>query len=154
MNSVLNLKKQPEPFAPVPVPQSNPRFSRRTRLFALGVAVFVFVILPLWNYAESQMTWRAVFLANNQVYFGKLYAPWFSSTATLTHIYYLQMGQALQPQDANSANAAQPQIKLVKLGNELHGPQDEMVIPKQQILFWENLKSDSPVVKTIQSAAK
>jgi hypothetical protein len=40
---------------------------------------------------------------------------------------------------------------LVKLGNELHGPVDEMHISKAQILFYEDLKTDGQVVKAIQA---
>ena len=41
--------------------------------------------------------------------------------------------------------------RLVKLGSlESHKPQDKMVINKGQVMFWENLRLDSPVVKTIQ----
>ena len=42
--------------------------------------------------------------------------------------------------------------QLVKLGaGEPHSPKDEMIINQDHILFWENLKVDSPVVKTIQN---
>jgi len=40
-------------------------------------------------------------------------------------------------------------LELVKLGNELHGPEDQMSVNRDQILFIEKLKADSQVVKTI-----
>lgn len=92
--------------------------------------------------------WQAVFLSNGQVYFGNL-SNESSNTVTLKNIYYLQVTKKLQPADA--AAEAQDELSLVKLGNELHGPEDEMKINREHILFTENLKSDGKVVKAIQA---
>ena len=43
----------------------------------------------------------------------------------------------------------QPQLSLVKLGNELHGPQDKMEINDAHIIFIESLKQDGRVVEAI-----
>jgi hypothetical protein len=95
-------------------------------------------------------TWHAVFLTNNQVYFGKMSDVPFWPTVTLRSIYYLQMDtQQLQPQ----REGVEPQIKIVKFGSELHGPKDFMVIPVSQILFWEELRDDSPILQTIRQAS-
>lgn len=96
----------------------------------------------------KEKPWTSVFLANGQVYFGKLSALPLKSTVMLKDIYYLQVRQALQPAE-NPQEPAQ-QISLVKLGSELHGPEDEMFIPKNQILFWEKMKEDSQVVQAIE----
>jgi hypothetical protein len=40
-------------------------------------------------------------------------------------------------------------ISLVKLGCELHGPEDEMLINRSQIVFWENLKEDGQVTQAV-----
>lgn len=90
--------------------------------------------------------YQAVFLTNGQVYFGKL-SNTNSQWAILKDIYYLQVQQQVQPKDEKEQQ--QPNLTLVKLGNELHGPIDEMKINKDQILFWENLKSDGKVVEAI-----
>lgn len=90
--------------------------------------------------------YQAVFLVNNQVYFGKL-ASVNSQFPVLTDIYYLQVNQNIQPKDKNAVN---PDINLVKLGGELHGPADEMRINRDQILLVEDLRSDSNVVKAIE----
>ena len=44
---------------------------------------------------------------------------------------------------------AQQQLVLIKFGTELHGPEDRMVINRDHILFWEDLKPDSTVVRSI-----
>ncbi|HVI69361.1 MAG TPA: hypothetical protein VM581_02790 [Magnetospirillaceae bacterium] len=90
--------------------------------------------------------YQAVFLSNNQVYFGKV-SNVNSDYVDLTDIYYLQVQQSVQPSDKNTNN---PQVSLAKLGSELHGPEDRMRINRDQILFWENLKEDGKVVEAIK----
>jgi len=114
-----------------------------------------------YSKSENSSIWQAVFLANGQVYFGHLKERT-SKYPLLTDIYYLQVNQQnLQSGDQNTntntntnADAAQPQISLIKLGDELHGPKDEMYIAKDQILFWEDLKDDSKVVQAIKDYKK
>ncbi len=97
--------------------------------------------------------YQAVFLTNGQVYFGKL-SDADGSYVDLKDIYYLQVVQPplqgqQQPGQATSSAQQQPQISLIKLGNELHGPMDEMHISRAQILFYEDLKSSGQVVQAI-----
>jgi hypothetical protein len=141
MNSPINLKHN----VPEPAESFSPRPPRRwLRLLLLALAVLLLGKgIFLWR--ESRV-WRAVFLSNNQVYFGH-FMPWpFASTITLHDIYYLQVNQGIQPQNG----AAQPAMNLVKLGEEIHAPEDAMTIPRSQILYWENLKASGAVVQAIQ----
>lgn len=94
--------------------------------------------------------YQAVFLSNGQVYFGKL-SDANDTYVTLKDIYYLQVVQQQQQlQGQQAAPGQQPQVSLVKLGNELHGPADIMKINRSQVLFYEDLKSDSQVVRAIK----
>ncbi len=151
-------------------PQSEPMMQQknsRAPWIILGVVVVVLVILGilfrnnLFNRQSSAMTatgdqpsgYQAVFLTNGQVYFGKM-SDANGNYADLKDIFYLQVVQPpLQGsgQAAAAASQAQPQISLVKLGNELHGPVDEMRISRAQILFYEDLKADGQVVKAIEA---
>lgn len=99
--------------------------------------------------ATSGKKWQAVFLVNNQVYFGRL-KNYNRGYVRLDDVYYLQITQALQPQ----APGQPPQLNLVKLGGELHGPEDRMFIPKDRILFFEDMKADSQVVQAIESTRR
>ena len=94
--------------------------------------------------------WQAVFLTNGQVYFGKIESV-HGRYVTLTDIFYLQVSQPLQQPD-NADNAQQPNLNLIKLGDELHGPEDAMYIERKNIMFWENLKPSSNVVRAIEEA--
>lgn len=117
-------------------------------LAVLWKLLVAFGFLPSWNFPAIDRNKRqAVFLTNGQVYFGYLREV-NREYVKLTDTYYLQVAQPLQP------SQPQQQISLVKLGNEIHGPEDDMYIPKSQIIFWENLKNDSPVVQTIKNSSQ
>ena len=90
---------------------------------------------------------QAVFLTNGQVYFGKVTSV-NQQYLDLKDIYYLNVNQQVQP---NQEQGQDSNVSLVKLGNELHGPEDEMFIEKDKIIFWENLKDDGKVVQAIKS---
>lgn len=96
--------------------------------------------------------YHAVFLSNGQVYFGKVSHP-SSQYVTLQEVFYLQVQTTLQPkdEDAEGEQTKQSEVKLVKLGQELHGPNDRMDINRDHVLFIEELKPESKVVQTIQN---
>ncbi len=111
-------------------------------LWMVGVS---YGVLPSTTFpATSGDSYQAVFLTNGQVYFGNLREA-NREYLVLEDIYYLQVSQNLQPAEGEP----QTDITLVKLGNELHGPEDTMYIPKGQVIFWENMKADSAVVQVI-----
>jgi len=95
--------------------------------------------------------YQAVFLTNGQVYFGKI-SQTRDTYVVLKDIYYLQVNKQLQPADTQTAS--QSQLSLIKLGNELHGPDDLMHINRDQILFFEDLKSDGRVAQAITEYQK
>lgn len=117
----------------------------------LLVVLLILVGFGVWKYigadaAVAKDKYQALFLTNGQVYFGKL-SHVNDKYVELTDIYYLQVQQSVQP--AENKDGEQPQVSLAKLGNELHGPEDKMSVNREQVLFWENLKSDSKVVDAI-----
>jgi hypothetical protein len=93
---------------------------------------------------------QAVFLNGGQVYFGHIKAL-NNKYVGLTDIYYLRVSQQVQPKQGEQA---QQDISLVKLGCELHGPQDQMLINRDQVVFWENLKDDGQVAKAVAEYVK
>lgn len=90
---------------------------------------------------------QAVFLSGGQVYFGDI-NELNSRYMGLSNIYYLRVNQQVQPDQSTSNNSND--VSLVKLGCELHGPQDTMIINRDQIIFWENLKDDGQVAKAVK----
>jgi len=110
--------------------------------------------LPGMDSSDQNLSkdWQAIFLSNGQVYFGQV-EKISNRDLILTNIYYLQVvSKPLQqsqeaPTDAQAAG--QQELTLAKLGNELHGPTDRMIINRDQILLTEGLKEDSKVVTAI-----
>ncbi|MBI2325167.1 MAG: hypothetical protein HYU87_09440 [Chloroflexi bacterium] len=98
-------------------------------------------------FGPSADTWHGVFLTNGQAYFGRLHSPP-GEYATLREVYYVLATQ-IQPQDPKEA-ATPPQLTLQRLGAEIHGPKQEMRIPKTAILFVEELRGDSKLVEAIR----
>jgi hypothetical protein len=97
---------------------------------------------------------QAVFLNGGQVYFGQI-KDLNNQFLRLQNIYYLRVNQTVQPNQTTAANTASSNdVSLVKLGCELHGPQDEMLVNRSQIIFWENLKSDGQVAKAVSDYKK
>lgn len=124
-----------------------------------GVILIAIVAIFGWLLYSASVTsqiedgkFQAVFFTNGQVYFGKLQklnGDYFK----LTDIFYLQA-----PTDSTSTDSKNPQatssqsasnVQLVKLGSEVHGPEDSMIMNKDQILFFENLKPDGKVATSI-----
>ncbi len=114
-------------------------------LCAFAIVFFTFGLSPASGFPKVEASkWQAVFLGNNQVYFGKLK----DASATyleLSDVYYLKTATELE-QNQSASN-----LNLIKLGGEVHGPEDTIHIPKSSVLFWENMKDTSRVVQTIQS---
>jgi hypothetical protein len=121
-------------------------------------ALLAVICLGCWGWRMIQNDgimrdrYQAVFLTNGQVYFGHL-SDTRDDYVRINDIYYLQVQQSVQPQDAQKTDDQQ-KVSLAKLGGELHGPENQMVINRSQVLFWENLKNDSKVVKAIQENQK
>jgi hypothetical protein len=88
------------------------------------------------DYVDSSK-YQAVFLNGGQVYFGKISAL-NKNYLVLSNIYYLRVTQQVQPGQENQQN----NFTLAKLGCELHRPTDVMVVNKDQVIFWENLKEE------------
>lgn len=119
-------------------------------LFAGTIIVIGIIALLLVNPGnEARLVekdkYQAVFLDNGQVYFGRINSM-NNSHIDLVSIYYLNVDDSIQPTDGTEANQ---NVTLKKLGCELHGPTDRMVINREHVVFWENLRSDAKVTEAI-----
>ena len=140
---------------PAPVAKGKKRLPRWLSRVLVIVGVLV-VLLLLWlvytkiNGNEASEIngnqYQAVFLTNNQVYFGKI-TDLNNEYLVLTDVFYIETPSQGQ---ASTATANQ-NYTLRKLGtSELHSPEDKMVINREQVTFWENLKESSQVVTKIK----
>ena len=138
--------------------------SRLLKILLILAGLLVVLVLATTllkpNHGDSGMSlvaddkYQAVFLNNGEVYFGKI-TDNNKHSLVLEDIYYLRVTPTLQQspdgtavQDPNQ----QPQINLIKLGEELHGPEDRMVVPQSSIVYWENIEADGQVSQAIITA--
>lgn len=144
-----------------PMPANPPATTNGQKVFwwILLLLIVVFVVVYLLTGMKQEGSgavsyekgdWQAVFLDNGQVYFGKVDND-MSDPVIVKEIYYLQVVQPLQQVEEGQtpAQPQQPQLSLVKLGNELHGPTDAMRLNRAHVLFVEDLKPESRVVEAI-----
>lgn len=115
-------------------------------ILILLVVVLTFVFLKPAMSPISSSSWSAVFLTNGRTYFGKI-GKENTEFITLDDVYYLQVQQA--PPVAEGEEP-QPQLSLMSVGDEMHGPENSMRINKYHVLFIEKLKANSSVVVSIE----
>lgn len=125
---------------------TNSKSSYGWAAFAIAIVLLALLaVVTEGNIRPDSKSYQAVFLNNGQVYFGKLHRA-HSQTPYLTDIYYLKTNPPLQGAEGSEQRS---QLSLVKFGNEIHGPQDQMFLNREYLLFWENLKPTSQVVGLI-----
>ncbi len=95
-------------------------------------------------------TYQAVFLTNGQVFFGKLKNA-HGQYLYLDHAYYTQKQELPADATDEQKQATASNVSLVKVGSEVYGPNNNMSIRSEQVLFWQNLKTDSKVTKAIEA---
>lgn len=137
-------------------PRPSVLASRRTA-YAVGVVlvlVAVAFIIALLSGGGSNgdalaaqvnsSDYQAVFLTDNEVYFGKLSVPG-GAFCYLRHVYRLT--------SLPSARKGQPLRRtLVKLVNDIHNPEDELVINRAQILYVENLNPSGSAARLLRQS--
>lgn len=154
----------PQASVPGNTPDNGKKQKKRFEYLKMGTAALIFstallsatllafIVFGKGSRSEADFikkdNYQAVFLddQNGQVYFGKLSVA-NNKFYHLTDIFYVRVEQ-VQPGNENNTNQ---NISLAKLGNELHGPEDEMFIARDKVLFWENLKDDGQVVEAIKT---
>lgn len=107
--------------------------------------ILVFVQFSLYSlhynriFSDDSIT--AVTLTNGQTYFGVMekFGP---HTVVLFSVYYLQ--------DTTAEADGESSLKLIKLADDFHQPNDYLVINRDQILFWQHLESSSPILEAMQ----
>lgn len=103
------------------------------------------------KYVDSKK-YQAVFLNNGQVYFGNVQGV-NDQYLRMTNIYYLTQANGSSNSSSNSSSSNN--YSLVKLGcQQIHDPEDAMVINRSEISFWENLSDSGKVVSSIKEFKK
>jgi hypothetical protein len=119
------------------------------RRIVLATALFVatFAAVRAWDFVLTppigHARYQAVFLTNGQTYFGR-YFDRLGPYVKVEDAFYIQQ----QPKQQEGQQ--DPDLKLVRRGSELHQPDPEMLIPKDAILFVEDLRPDSQVAQFME----
>lgn len=111
------------------------------------IIIGIVIIFRVFSQNKNSPDWQAVFLSDGQVYFGKVVSE-SAKDVILRNIYYLKEPEVLR--QGSEIGQQGGDFVLIKLGNEIHGPYDEMRINRQHVLYIEDLKDDSKVVKAIK----
>lgn len=110
---------------------------------AIGAILSMVFFLPRGERVDTG-GYQVVYLASGQAYFGKL-------QNTTGEYLLLRSAYTTQNQTGVEDNA-QPQTSLIKLSEQVYGPQDSISLKSDQVVFWQNLKDDSKVAQAIRNA--
>jgi hypothetical protein len=117
-------------------------------LIAGVVALLAVVIGVIWFVQEANRAnlqridtsaYQVVYLTNGQAYFGKLQNVGGD---------YLVM---TAPYTAQTVKDSTSTTTLLRVKDQVYGPQDSIAIKSSQVAFWQNLRSDSKVSQAIQA---
>lgn len=93
--------------------------------------------------------YQVVCLQSGECYFGKISSV-SSDTVQIKNVFYVQKSTDTSS-STSTTDSSNNNLQLIKLGNEVHGPEDMMAISRSQVLYIENLKSDGKVTQTINT---
>lgn len=93
--------------------------------------------------------YQAVTVTDGQIYFGKLSVV-DKQHVKLTNAYYLQAEVGETATENSDQSTDQNNVKLIKLGNKIYGPDDEIVIAKSQVVSYENLNPSGQVAEWLK----
>ncbi len=144
------MHKEPRQFNPTPpkIKVIKKHSLRLTVLYAVALIIILWCILSLFS---SWYSWKAVFLSNNQVFFGKFINIPFSSKIVLKKVHYIKSDT---PSGITGAVGEGRDMVIVPLGDMLHGPKDTRVILKEHILYYEQLRPETTLVKGLNESLK
>lgn len=111
-------------------------------LFIIGIGILGGMARFIYDATGPGSGYQAVLLTSGDVYFAKVDDSW-GRYVMLRDIYY--------PQVPETAPGQRAEVRLIKFGGELHGPQDEMKVNRDHIIMIQPLKEDSQVITTISA---
>jgi hypothetical protein len=136
----------------------KPQYSKTLLIITYIVLVLIIIVagakLYLLNWKFSNLidnqTYQVVFLDNGESYFGKLEYLGYK-TYRLTDVYYLKYFPKTQQTETEEASQDNYELKLIRLGEqEFYKPVNTIIINKDNIIYWENLQTDSEVMNIIK----
>ena len=107
------------------------------------VIAVVVIVLALGQFGPFSRgnTWTAVFLTDNEVFFGHVKSE-NTSNLELTNVYYLQKSQS-------NTNAPATLSVLGLVANQVQCPTDDLVINRNVVLYTQQLQSGSYITQQL-----
>lgn len=147
---VDTLVQKPQPTKETK--KKGKKFSKQAALILIAVVVVLGLVwwfflrnIGVPSYVDTGK-YQVVCLNSGECYFGKVTSVT-SDTVQIKNVFYVQKTSDATKEETSSDN----NLQLIKLGNEVHGPEDMMAINHSQVLYIENLKSDGKVTQTINT---
>lgn len=132
--------------------QINKTPSKRWVVIVFGIVLAFIIAVLLWCMVAPMLVaqridskkYQIVYLNNGQMYFGKLQN---------VDGAYLYMTSPYTTQATSSHESAddQTQTTIIKVSNQLYGPEDSIAIRASEVSFWQNLRDDSKVSQAIKA---
>jgi len=95
--------------------------------------------------------YQAVYLSSGQLYFGKLQ----NTSGDYLQLKSPYIEQAVPSSEKNEDGTAKaPQTILLRVKDQVYGPDDSIAIKSSQVVFWQNLRPDSKVSQAIEAKSK
>lgn len=153
-NQTQNNSQQPRTNSNT---RSQPIKKRSKRFFLTSFLFAVFIIGLTWwilSTVSSRLTWKAVFLDSNQVYFGRFnYVP-FLSTVTLHDVHYLRPLTDADIQTGTSTEKIEGDLSVLSILGDVHSPKDSMIINKNHILYYQEIRPDSVLFRGLSESIR
>ncbi len=103
--------------------------------------LFIFYSLFFKKAPIADKNWHSIKLVNGEVYYGQIY-DYSNDPITIENVYYNYDQEKKEKGDIDN-------LRLVKKGKETYGPSGTMKIIRSQVLYFEELKEDSKVLRAI-----
>lgn len=127
--------------------------NRRVQVMGGGILVLLLLVFAVfWLVQQLYVAnlqridgsaYQVVYLVNGQAYFGKLQN---------TNGDYLVMKSPYTTQSVKSSEANSDETTtLLRVRDQVYGPEDSIAIKASQVTFWQNLRDDSKVAQAIKS---
>lgn len=130
-----------------------------SKLWVILGSVLIVIILAIvgwlvWSKSQSSETgidssrYQSIHLMDGKIYFGKLSVQ-NDEAYKLTNVYYLDIPVVDTTTTTQTTESTNP--SLVRLSKAIYGPEDEMIITKSQVLYFQNLTADGRGAQLIEN---
>jgi len=119
--------------------------SRKIAIFIIAVlvillAITLLLVIRLSRSGDSSSSpYSAVYLSTGDIYFGRL--TWFPKPK-LTNVWFIQQSVGAE---------GSPQFGIAPISGTFWGPESEISLNLDNVVFWTRLRADSEVVKVMEN---